>query len=268
MRLGRWTGLLVVLTMLVGAPSATAVGWVTMVGTPTVPGSDVISTPQSLAIDGSGDLWLAFAEQSGGVATTVHAFERAPGGSFVSELSLPRQAFPPLVAAGPNGTVAVAWVTLTSGNGKPELVIKPPGGSFGAPIQGPVGSESILVGLAVLPDGTVLFAWDDDTAPFLHVESFAPGSTTPVDETPTGIASIPTEITMVTNATGEAVLAWVDNPASNVSRIGFSERPPGGTFGATQALAQRTTKAGETSQGFAGHSSLWTMRATFSPPTI
>jgi hypothetical protein len=240
-----------VVTLLLGAaaPVAGAAGWVQLGGTPAA-ATGVAGSPTSLAIDPAGDVWLAFVDASSGAGTGEQVLERAPGGSFTARLDLPQSvAHPPVIAAGSDGTVAVAWDTGPVGSGVPHVAIRPPGGTFGTPVDAPAGQESGVAGLAVLPNGTVLLAWSDDTAPDVHVEAIAPSGAL-VDETPAGIGQLPNDVRLVSNATGEAVLAWDDGLAGGKARIAFSERPPGGTFGATGSVATRNLQAGESSQRY------------------
>jgi PKD domain len=242
-----WLGVLVAGVVAALAPSAGAAGWVQLAGTPTA-ASGVAGSPPSLSVDSSGDLWLAFADSSSGTGTAIQVFERTPGGSFASALDLAQsQAQIPRIAAGRDGTAAVAWDTGTVSSGVPNVAIRPPGGTFGTPLQAAAGAESAVKGLAVLPDGTVLLAWTDDTAPGLHVASIARGGSF-VNETPTGIGQFANDVRLVTNSAGEAVLSWDDAPASNKTRIAYSARPPGGAFGATAPVTTRTLQAGESSQ--------------------
>jgi hypothetical protein len=232
------------------APAAGAAGWTTLAGVPSS-ATGLGGVAPSIAVDPQGDQYLAFADVSAGVGTRVHLYERAPGGAFVSVLDLPEPgASAPRVAAGKDGTVALAWENKVASTIQaiPHLIIRRPGGSFGPEIQEPQSAESILIGVAALPDGTVLLAWQDDTAPDLHAESFPP-TAPPKDESPTGIVSITGTATLTTSGAGEAVLAWEDSPSANVAEIAFSDRPVGGSFAPASALAMRTLGAGESSQG-------------------
>jgi hypothetical protein len=231
--------------MLAAAPSAGAAGWVQLAAPPSA-ATGVAGTPPSLAVDGAGDLWLAFVDSHSGAGTGIEAFERKPGGAFVSALNLP-QSSPqvPRIAAGKDGTVAVAWETASS---VPHVAIKPPGGTFGTPLQAAAGTASGLAGLTVLPNGTVLMAWTDETAPDLHVASVAAGGSL-VDETPAGVGQSVNDVRLVSNNSGESAVSWEDKPSANKVRVAFAVRPPGGHFGAAASVATRTLQAGETSQG-------------------
>jgi hypothetical protein len=229
--------------VLVAGP-ARAAGWVTLPGTPSAT-SGFIDGDAADAVDGQGDLWFAFVD--GG---TLRVFERPPGGPFTSSLSLDiGQDASPRIAAGSDGTVAVEFVDPTSSHA--EVVVRPPGGSFGSMVTVGSGAAGETLGgaPAVLPDGTVLAPWLDHTAEAAHVASLAPGSSSPVDATPAGAMPSVYVPVIASNAAGDAVAMWPDAPSSTEIRLAYSERPPGGTFGAAQAVRTRTL-GGDDSQSF------------------
>lgn len=248
---GRTTGKIVtamatVGAALIGAAPAQAAGWVTLPGTPSATSGSIDGFPVD-AVDGQGDLWLAFVDND-----TVRVFERPPGATFTPALSISvGPSTTPRIAAGSDGTVAVEFAGSSAS--KAEVVVRHPGGSFGSPVTVGSGSPSeTFAGMpAVLPDGTVLAPWEDGTAKVAHVASLAPGSSSPVDETPAGEGTQADMLPFVaSNAAGEAVLMWRDQLSSTVTRLAYSERPPGGTFGPAQAVRTRTLGGGETSQLF------------------
>lgn len=112
-----------------------------------------------IAYDRSGTaiaLGQAFAR--GGVRVSVR-----PAGGAWSEpqtLSGPRTAREATLAVGADGTAAVAWAQSTARGYRVQYAVRPPGGSFGAPVTvEPDGGEARAPAVAVLPDRSVVLAW-------------------------------------------------------------------------------------------------------------
>jgi hypothetical protein len=87
---------------------------------------------------------------------------RPPGASWGTPVTLSgaRTAREASLAAGGDGTVAVAWAQHTDTGYRVQLSVRPPGGEFSSArtVAGD-GGEARAPGLAVQPDGTVLVAW-------------------------------------------------------------------------------------------------------------
>ena len=101
---------------------------------------------------------LSQAFGAGGVQVRL----RPPGAAWQEPIVLSgaRTAREAVMAAGRDGTLAVAWAQNTDDGYRVQVSVRPPGGIFSAPATlEPREGEARAPGLAVLPDGEVLVAW-------------------------------------------------------------------------------------------------------------
>jgi hypothetical protein len=168
----------------------------------------------------------------------------APQGPWqlpASTLTAPAsQAFNPQVATAPDGTTTVAWQRLPSpGLSVIEVATRPPGGSFGPPLQ--ISSSSAYSeypALGVAPDGRVVVAWirDDGLLDVVETASRAPGAvffSSPEDVSGT---SADIEAPQVAVTDGRAYIVWSRFDAGKyiVQQV---NRPGNGSFSSPQDLS-------------------------------
>ena len=203
-----------------------------------------------LAADPSGRAYLAFRDWEiqyiGGSPTTptygAQVRVRQPGGAFGSPLGLsphsgPVQDF--AIAAGPNGTAAVAWADRS--NDSIAVRVRPPEGPFG-PIespadQGPDEPEPRVPALAVDAAGNIGVTWLYDPigpgsvgADVRTVGTFFPVS--PQTLSSTANSRLPQ---IAVDGHGVFHVAW--HHRDDIPRILSSRRVPGGQFGAPVAIS-------------------------------
>lgn len=201
-----------------------------------------IGIEPAIAMGASGEIAAASWSEGGKIVADI----RAPGAAaFVEEtvsLATERAAWPS-VAVSPNGVVAVAWADEVSEHY--EVAIRPPGGTFSAPLDaGPTGGTlDPRTRVATDDAGDVLLgATEEQASGEVAVDAWMPAGgsfTTTALSTPGSEAGAPV---VAMNGTGDAIVAWVDKSkgARDIARA--ATRPAGGTFGATQDLTTDTSE--------------------------
>ncbi|MCO5315238.1 MAG: hypothetical protein M9938_03625 [Solirubrobacterales bacterium] len=116
----------------------------------------------AIAPDGTATVvWARF----DGTNNVIQAATRPPNGSFGSPVDLSaagQSAAYPQVAAGPDGTTTVAWNRFNGTGFVTQVSTRPPGGSFGLPVNlstASVSDSAFDPELAFSPDGTTTVIW-------------------------------------------------------------------------------------------------------------
>ena len=123
-------------------------------------GQSVWSPQITAAPDGT--VTAVWSHYDGG-SIPIQAATRPPGGSFGTpvDLSLPGEAADyPQITAAPDGTVTAAWSRYDGSNEIVQAATRPPGGSFGNPVDlSASGQDGRIPQITTVPDGTVTAVW-------------------------------------------------------------------------------------------------------------
>ncbi len=178
----------------------------------------------------------------------IQAATAPPEGNFgpAANLSAPsRDAQLPQVAASPDGTVTVVWQRSDGANTVIQAATRPPGGSFGAPVNlSPAGNDAINPQVAASPDGTVTVVWQR----FNGIHDVVQAST----RAPGGTFGPPTDLSALGGQAGSPQLAaspdgtvtvvWQRFDGANTI-IQAATRPPGAGFGTPVDLSAPSQNA-------------------------
>ena len=172
----------------------------------------------------------------------IQAATRPPGGSFAPTVDISvagEDAYYPQVAVGPDGTATAVWERYDGSNYIIQAATRPPGGSFGTPVNlsGGVNSQ-----VAVGPDGTATAVWerDDGSNTIIQAATRPPGGpfADPNQLSVAGRSAFSPQIAVGPDGTATAV--WRRSDGTN-QIIQAATRPPGGSF----AEAVQLSVAGE-----------------------
>jgi len=211
-------------------------------GTPvdlSAPGQNANSPQITTAPDGTA---TAVWHRSNGANNIIQAATRPPGGSFGTpvDLSAPGQsAFRAQITTAPDGTATAVWYRSNGANDIIQASTRPPGGSFGAPVDLSAGGQNAEAPqIAIAPDGTATVVWyrSNGANDVIQASTRPPGGSfgAPVDLSATGQNAVLPQI--ATAADGTATAVWYrSNGADTI--IQASTRPPGGGFGAPVDLS-------------------------------
>ena len=96
-----------------------------------------------------------------GIASTAMSAPQGPWVLPASDLSVAGQnAFSPEVATAPDGTTTAVWRRSDGANNIVQASTRPPGGSFGAPVDlSATGQDALSPQIATAPDGTATAVW-------------------------------------------------------------------------------------------------------------
>ena len=211
------------------------------------PPGGTFGTPADLSVPGQNALNAEITTDPGGTTTAVwrrsngtnqiaQAATRQPGGSFGTpvDLSAPGQsASGPRVMAVPDGTTTAVWERSDGSNSIIQAATRPPGGTFGAPVDlSAAGQDAFDPGIASSPDGVATVAWSLFKGGnfIIQVATRPPGGTfgAPVDLSAAGQDAFGPEI--ATDPAGTTTAVWQRSNGTNTI-IQAATRPPGGTFG-------------------------------------
>ena len=208
-----------------------------------VSGKNAFSPQITTAPDGTATaVWRRF----DGSNFIIQAATRAPGGSFGAPVNLSaagQNASFPQITAAPDGTTTAVWPGSDGTNSIIQAATRPPGGSFGAPVDlSAAGQSALSPQIATAPDGTATVVWSrsDGTNSIIQAATRPPGGSfgTAVDLSaaglPAGQGAVAPQI--ATAPDGTATVVW--------GRLGFIQaatRPPGGSFGAPVDLSASGT---------------------------
>ena len=196
----------------------------------------IISDPQiTTAPDGTA---TAVWDRYNGANYTIQAANRPPGGSFGAPVDLSvtgGSAFSPQISTAPDGTATAVWHRYDGSNNIIQAATRPPGGSFGAPVNlSATGQPANFPQISTAPDGTATVVWSSTVGGknIIRAATRAPGGSfgVPVDLSGTGELAGEQQITTAPDGTTTAI--WRRN-----SIIQASTRPPDGAFGAPVDLS-------------------------------
>jgi hypothetical protein len=218
------------------APSAWAAPtWLAPL-TASAPTAAPLGIEPAMTMGPSGDIAAATWAEGGSIVADVR---RAGTASFAQETvstHADKSAWPS-IAVNAAGAVAVAWVDETAA--RYEVAIRPPGGTFSAPIDaGPTGGgEPQRTSVAIDDAGDVLVG---------ETEEHAGGEVAAYSWIPAGGAFIATPISkpgdeagypvVAMDGAGDALVAWEDKNEGPRDIARAIARPAGGAFGAAQNL--------------------------------
>ena len=147
------------------------------------------------------------------------------------------------VAMGAHGDVAMAWASFVTGKPTIQIVTRPPGGGYSAPLTiSPSGSESKSPVVAVDGAGEALAAWPAAGSNYIIEAATVSGATvsTPQKLSAPGENAISPAVAM--DERGDAIVAWArENGSERVVQAAF--RPAGGHFGPTVSLPTKSGNA-------------------------
>ncbi len=204
------------------------------------PGRDAGDPQIEVAPDGAA---TAVWRRSDGSKQITQAASRPPGGVFGApvNLSAPGQnAFGrPQVASDPDGAFTAVWSREDGSNDIVQAATRPPGGSFGAPVDlSATGQDNDRSQIAIAPDGTATVVWrrSDGTNTIIQAATRPPGGIfgAPITISTIGQDAQAPQIAAASDGTATAV--WFGNVGGNFI-IQAATRPPGGSFGAPVNLS-------------------------------
>ena len=170
----------------------------------------------------------------------IQAATRPPGGSFGARVSLSafgRNATFPQITTAPDETATVVWARYDGVNSFIQAATRPPGGSFGAPVDLSVaGRNAHSPQITTAPDGTTTAVWRrrDGTNLIIQAATRPPGGSfgNPVDLSAPGQDAFGPQITTAPDRTATAVWeSWESFDSGVTTTIQATARPPGGSFG-------------------------------------
>ncbi len=205
----------------------------------TAPGQD--SGPWDIAAAPDGTVTVLLARLIG-TKFVIQAATRPPGGSFGApvNLSTPGQdAFWSRIAISPDGTATAVWYASNGSNDIIQTATRPPGGSFGPPVNLSVtGEDARFPELAAATDGTVTVVWERDEGSdrIIQTATRPPGGVfgAPVNLSATGQEAEGPQIAIAADGTATAVWSAWDG---SMYAVQASTRPPGGVFGSPVDLS-------------------------------
>ena len=165
--------------------------WVLPASDLSVPGKSTFNPVLAVAPDATTTaVWQRFDGTS-----TIRSATRPPGGSFGAPVELSsvsgQNAFSPQIATAPDGTATAVWRRFDSSNYIIQAATRPPGGSFGTPVNlSDAGQNASFPQITAAPDGTVTAVWSrlDGSNSIIQAATRPPGGSfgTPVDLSATG----------------------------------------------------------------------------------
>jgi Divergent InlB B-repeat domain len=198
-------------------------------------------TGASLAVDGRGDIAVAWSESSGGPASDYADYKPASGGwEGIVPLGTAENSATPDVAIDAEGDAVAVWLT----QGGPTTLIEssrhPSGGSWesGELLIPPPFTTSALQ-VTVAHGGSATAAWVSTAAPTESVVEAASlsagGSWSPEGVISDGPARV-SGLQLAGNAEGDAYLAWTEGSGTE-SKIEFAERRGSGHWASAEQVS-------------------------------
>lgn len=200
-----------------------------------------------VTVDPSGSVTLVWARRTTGDDLVLQTVTRPAGGSFSQPQSLGPVSSPflgilnnPSVAVDARGSAIAVW---SDPSGIIKAAIRPPGGSFGAPVDLSTGTNNFEPNLALSANGTAVVTWADGNT--IRAASRAPGAAfgpgQALGDTGGALATPQAAV----NDAGAAAVIWAsDPPGTDPAVIQARVRPAGTDFPA--APVQTLSAAGQT----------------------
>ena len=146
----------------------------------------------------------------------------------------------PQITTAPDGTVTAVWSLFNGSNSITQAATRPPGGSFGTPVDlSTAGETASFPQITTAPDGTATAVWQrsDGSDLIIQAATRPPGGSfgTPVDLSEVDQNAFDPQITTAPDGTATAV--WRRSNGSN-SIIQTATRLPGGLFGTPVDLSE------------------------------
>ena len=181
--------------------------------------------------------------RSDGSDSIIQSATRPPGGSFGTPVDLSaagQDALEPQITTAPDGTATAVWQRPNGGDDIIQAATRPPGGSFGTPVDlSAAGQDALEPQITTAPDGTATAVWYRSNGSNLIIQAATrpPGGSfgTPVDLSEVGQNAFNPQITTAPDGTATAV--WYRFNGS-IFIIQAATRPPGGSFGTPVDLSE------------------------------
>lgn len=216
-----------------------------------VPGDNQAIDAPAAAYDGSGQLTLAWASDTGGVSTLPTA-RRPLGGPFAAgpALATVDGAAEPVLGRGPGGDVYAAWVVEDAGGSGIVMGagLGPDGGVISPRRLTAPGENASEPAIAVGADGAVAVAWtsvDRSGRGQIRVLHGALGATPSQPRVASGGDANAGEPEVLFDHGGVLHVAWTRLDASDNGRIKEATALPGGAFAASRAISPSGAVASE-----------------------
>ncbi len=137
------------------------------------------------------------------------------------------------IATGPDGTTTAIWQRSDGNNSIIQAATRPPGGSFGTPVDlSASGEDATDPRIATSPDGTVTAVWrrSDGISVIIQAATRPPGGSfgTPVNLSASGQDA--NDVDVATAGDGTTTVAWQRSNGDNIM-IQATTRTPDGSFG-------------------------------------
>ena len=194
------------------------------------PDRDAYVPQIAIAPDGSATVvWEAY----DGLDYVIQASTRPPGGPFGApvNLSTPGQdADDSRIATAPDGTATAVWSRSNGANAIIQASTRPPGGSFGAPVNlSAAGQNAVNAKIAVAPDGTATVVWQRESGLNLVVQAATrpPGGSFGAPVTISALAPNASHPQIAVASDGAATVVWERYDGANYV-VQAVLRPSGG----------------------------------------
>jgi hypothetical protein len=221
------------------------------------------------------------------VLALTGASSSAGAAGFIAPVTLPGVADQPLgadVAAGPDGTVIAVWVRVADGQSQVVGSVRPPGGSFGAPIPiSPPGGRAPKIAIDGKGVATVVWEQSSTLSPDFKIQESTrlPGAGFGATVTLSNEVDSSRFPEVAVNSQGATIVTW--ERETTVTVIDAAARPAGSPdFGPSKQLSQSGTTdrmgnpqvaVGEDGTGMVtwvrgnglAEASRWTLAAGFAP---
>jgi len=214
-------------------PAAPQGPWVQPAVNVSAAGHDSFDPQITTAPDGTSTaVWTSY----NGSKNIIQAATRPVGGNFSAPVDLSaagQNAQAPQIDSAPDGTVTAVWERTNGSNFIIQAAIRPPGGSFGAPVDlSATGRDANNAQITMAPDGTATAIWSrfNGSNNIIQSATRPPGGSfgSAIDLSATGANALQPQID--TAPDGTTIAIWRrSNGAKTI--IQASSRPPGGAFG-------------------------------------
>jgi hypothetical protein len=216
-------------------------GWL-----PVTPVSATEAASPVAAIDASGRAVVSYV-----IGGAIYAARRLSDG-WTSPVAIGNHAEPPQLAVDDAGDIVVAWLALGADGWRPQVVTRPVGGAWTAPVDlapPPLSAEPVV---ASGPGGTSTVAWSQaDGGVVASTRPLGGSWTAPQQVAPGGVAvkAAAPWFDLTVGRTGATLLSFTRAPDGSTSYIGAAYRPAGGAWQPPTRVSPTGVQAGA-AEGF------------------